>query len=337
MKEKNVFQNPLVMTLLALLCCALWGSATPFIKIGYELVLPERDVASTILFAGIRFFLAGVFTVIIFSIARRRFIYPKKENLGRVGIISIFQTIIQYIFFYLGLANTSGVKGTVISGGSVFFAILISSLIFRQEKLTVRKIVACIVGFAGIIVINFAGLEPTVNIGDVFVLLSTISLAISSVLIKRFSAHEDPVTISAYQFIVGGALMSIGALIAGGRVSLGDIRGILVLLYLALLSAVAYSVWGILLKFNPVSRVTVFTFMTPVFGVLLSLLLLTSEDSQVGPINLIITLVLVSLGIFILNYQKTKKEPEDGGEQVLVATEQQENKVLEAASADTEE
>ena len=80
-QKKNIFTNPLVITLCALLCCALWGSATPFIKIGYELVLPERDVASTILFAGIRFFLAGVFTVIIFSIARRRFIYPKKENL----------------------------------------------------------------------------------------------------------------------------------------------------------------------------------------------------------------------------------------------------------------
>lgn len=312
MKEKNIFSKPWCLTLLALLCCALWGSATPFIKIGYELVLPpERDVASTILFAGIRFTLAGILTIAIFSIARRKFLLPKKENLTRVGIISIFQTIVQYIFFYLGLANTSGVKGTVISGGSVFFAILISSLIFRQEKLTVKKIVACVVGFAGIVVVNLSGIEPNVNIGDIFVLLSTISLAVSSVLIKRFSAHEDPVVISGYQFILGGAVMCVGALCFGGKVFLGDIRGILVLLYLALLSAVAYSVWGILLKYNPVSRVTVFTFMTPVFGVLLSLLLLT-ENSTVKPINLILCLVLVCAGIFILNYQKEKKEEQRG-------------------------
>ena len=309
MKEKSIFSKPLVLTLLALLCCALWGSATPFIKIGYELVLPpERDVASTILFAGIRFTLAGILTVAIFSIARRKFLLPKKENLTRVGIVSIFQTIVQYIFFYLGLANTSGVKGTIISGGSVFFALLISALIFRQEKISIKKMVACVVGFAGIVVVNLSGLEPNVNIGDVFVLLSTVSLAVSSVLIKRYSQHEDPVVISGYQFILGGAVMCIGALCFGGRVYLNDLRGILVLLYLALLSAVAYSVWGILLKHNPVSRVTVFTFMTPVFGVLLSLLLLRSEDSTVDPINLILCLILVSAGIFILNYQGQKKE-----------------------------
>ena len=82
MKEKSIFSKPLVLTLLALLCCALWGSATPFIKIGYELVLPpERDVASTILFAGIRFTLAGILTVAIFSIARRKFLLPKKESI----------------------------------------------------------------------------------------------------------------------------------------------------------------------------------------------------------------------------------------------------------------
>ena len=308
MKENSIFSKPLVLTLLALLCCALWGSATPFIKIGYELVLPpERDVASTILFAGIRFTLAGILTIAIFSIGRRKFLYPKRENLGRVGIVSIFQTIIQYIFFYLGLANTSGVKGTVISGGSVFFALLISSLIFRQEKLNVKKLVACVVGFAGIVVVNLSGLELKVNIGDVFVLLSTVSLAISSVLIKRFSQHEDPVVISGYQFIGGGAVMSIGALLFGGKVNFSDIRGIFVLLYLALLSAVAYSVWGILLKYNPVSRVTVFTFMTPVFGVLLSVLLLKNENSTVEPLSLILCLILVCAGIFLLNYQKKEK------------------------------
>ena len=38
--KSSFFTNPLVLTLGALLCCALWGSATPFIKIGYELILP---------------------------------------------------------------------------------------------------------------------------------------------------------------------------------------------------------------------------------------------------------------------------------------------------------
>ncbi len=298
------FRHPLAITLIALLCCALWGSATPFIKTGYELLLPTQGhVPSIILFAGTRFLLAGMLTVAIFSIARRRFLYPRLENLGRVATVSAFQTVIQYVFFYIGLANTTGVKGTIASGSSTFFALLISALIFRQEKLTVKKIVACVLGFAGIIAVNLDGLTFVMNFyGDAFVIFSAISAAASSVLIKRFSKHEDPVTICGYQFMLGGAFMILVGLIAGGKMEVIHFTGILVLVYLAFLSAIAYSLWGILLKYNPVSKITVFNFSTPVFGTLLSLLMLEGEKN-VNPLNLILTLLLVSLGIFLLNYQ----------------------------------
>lgn len=305
MKFKATLTHPLFVTLAALLCCALWGSATPFIKIGYELLLPERNVASTILFAGVRFTCAGILTVLIYSIARRRVLYPKKENLWMVGSVSAFQTVIQYICFYLGLSLTSGVKGTLLSGCSAFFAILVSTLVFKMEKLTARQIVACAVGFSGMLLVNLTGLELTLNLGDVLVLLSAVSLAFSSVLMKRFSRFEDPVVLSGYQFILGGLVMSLGALAFGGRISITSPKAFFVLLYLALLSAVAYAVWGVLLQHNPVSRVTVFSFMTPVFGVLLSMLMLRSEESLVSPINLILALLLVSAGILILNYRRT--------------------------------
>lgn len=300
----RLLTNPVFLSLIALFCCALWGSATPFIKIGYALILPHGGVPSTILFAGIRFTLAGILTVLIYSIARRRFLFPRRQNLPRVLTVSAFQTVIQYIFFYIGLSNTTGVKGTIASGSGAFFAVLIASLIFRQEKLTAKKVVACVLGFAGIIVVNLEGLDLTMNFtGDVFVLFSAISYAVSSVLIKRFSSHEDPVVISGYQFIFGGLLMIAVGLAAGGHVDLSSGKGIATLIYLAFLSAAAYSLWGILLKYNPVSRVTVFNFMTPVFGVLFSHLLLT-EASEVEPLNLVAALVLICLGILLLNYRR---------------------------------
>ena len=201
--KSKIFSHPAYLVFGALLCCALWGSATPMIKKGYEFCLPDKDVPSTILFAGLRFFFAGVITVIIYSIARRKILYPAPKNLGKVGIVSLFQTIIQYVFFYVGLSNTTGVKGTVCSGSSVFMAIIVSCLIFKQEKLTVKKIVACLLGFGGILLINLNGLDFNMNFtGDVFVLFSAASLGISSVLIKKFSSSEDPVVISGYQFII---------------------------------------------------------------------------------------------------------------------------------------
>ncbi len=307
-KDKNIFQNPIVLTLLALLCCALWGSATPFIKTGYAL-MEVSGVPSTMLFAGMRFTLAGIITVAIYSIARRRVLYPKAANLPKVLTVSVFQTVVQYIFFYIGLANTSGVKGTIASGTSAFFCVLIASLIFRQEKLTFKKILACVLGFAGVVIVNLNGLELTMNLlGDGFVIFSAIASALSSVLMKRFSKDEDPVVISGYQFIVGGIFLVVLGLCMGGTVKLTELTGLLVLLYLAILSAVAYAVWGMLLKHNPVSRVSIFSFTTPIFGTLLSMIMLSGESTGTQPLNLVITLVLVSAGILLLNYQPKSKD-----------------------------
>ena len=305
-QTNNIFTNPIILTLSALLCCALWGSATPAIKTASALLIPVSGVPSTILFAGIRFFMAGIITIAIYSIARKKLLVFKKENLPRVLTVASFQTVIQYIFFYVGLTNTTGVKGTIASGSSAFFCVLIASLIFKQEKLTARKIIACILGLLGIIIINLQGLELTMNfLGDGFVILSTVAYSFSSVFMKRFSKYEDPVVLSGYQFIFGGAFMIILGLFLGGRVSLESTKGVIILVYLAFLSAVAYALWGMLLKHNPVSKVTIFSFTTPIFGTILSLLLLP-ENSGVDPLNLIITLLLVSGGILLLNYQNSK-------------------------------
>ena len=310
MKSNKIFTNPVFVTLAAIFCCALWGSATPFIKTGYRIMFPEGgpDLPSTILFACIRFALAGLLTVVIYSIARRKVLLPKRESLGIIGLVSVFQTIIQYFFFYVGLANTTGAKGTILSGSSSFFAIIISCIFFKQERLTVKKIIACIVGFAGIIAVNLNGLDFSMNLlGDAFVLFSGVSLGISSVLMKKFSGREDPVVISGYQFMLGGAVMAVVGFAFGGRVDLSSPVGVLVLVYLSALSAVAYALWGVLLKHNPVSKVTIFSFTTPVFGVILTKLMLPDE-SQIHIANLLISLVLVALGVFILNYVPRQKK-----------------------------
>jgi drug/metabolite transporter (DMT)-like permease len=274
---------------------------------GSAAMIPVSGVPSTILFAGMRFTAAGIITLAIYSISRRKILIPKLKNVPKILTVSAFQTVIQYLFFYVGLTYTSGVKGTILSGSSAFFCVLIACLIFRQEKLTARKIVACILGFAGIVIVNLNGLELTFNfLGDGFVILSTVSLAFSSVFMKLFSKYEEPVLISGYQFVIGGIFMILVGIIFGGKVVISDLRSAAIFIYLAALSAVAYAVWGLLLKHNPVSRVTIFSFSTPIFGTVLSTLML-DEASNTGIINLIITLILVSLGIFLLNFQPNKK------------------------------
>lgn len=294
-----------VVWLGALICCALWGSAFPCIKIGYQLFeIGASDTAAQILFAGCRFTLAGILTVVLGSIAEKKILYPKREAMGPVLVLSALQTVLQYLFFYIGLAHTSGVKASVIEAVNVFVAILVASMLFRQEKLTVRKMAGCAVGFAGVILINLSGVNFQMSFqGEGFIMLSTIAYAFSSVFLKRFSVKHNPVMLSGYQFIVGGVVMIFAGLLMGGRIHAVSVPAAGLLLYLALLSAVAYSLWGILLKYNPVSKVAVFGFMNPVFGVLLSALLLGEHEQATGLMS-IVSLILVCIGIYVVNCEK---------------------------------
>ncbi len=294
----------------ALLCCLLWGSAFPFVKIGYRLFeINSGDTASQILFAGLRFVLAGVLAVILGSISEKRILFPEKKAAKEIIWLSLLQTILQYFFFYMGLAHTSGVKSSIIEAVNVFVAVLVASLLFKQEKLTVKKMAGCLVGFAGVVLINLNGMNFHMSLnGEGAILLSTVAYAFSSVFLKKFSGKFHPVMLSGYQFILGGAVLALAGACLGGRIHTISLPAAGLLIYLALVSAVAYSLWGILLKYNPVSKVAVFGFMNPVFGVLLSALLLGETEQAAGILSLI-SLLLVCAGIYVVNMpEKGSKE-----------------------------
>ncbi len=307
--EEKLKKNS-VVCLLAMFCCILWGSAFPFIKIGYKLFdIPAADTASQILFAGMRFTLAGILAWVFGSVINKKPLLPERCAYGKIALLSLFQTILQYLFFYVGLANTTGVKSSIIKGANVFICILFSSLIFRLEKLTKKKIIGCILGMAGVVIINLAGNTIDMNVsflGEGFIALSMLANAMSSVLVKIFSKKHNPVMLSSLQFTLGGIVMIICGLLFGGKLTVITGKGICILLYLAMLSAVAYSVWSVLLKHNPVSKISVFGFMTPVFGVILSALFL-GETEQAFSLNAVIALVLICIGIIIVN-KKNEKE-----------------------------
>lgn len=313
MEKKNRMQSTFVVWLGALICCALWGSAFPCIKIGYQMFeIPQDAVATQILFAGLRFTLAGILVILIGSVLSGNLLKINRQNAPKILKLSLLQTVLQYLFFYIGLANTTGVKASIIEGINVFIAIFVASLIFRQEKLTMGKLAGCLIGFAGVVLVNLNGngLDMSFHLnGEGFIFLSTVAYAFSSVYLKRYSKTENPVLLSGWQFISGGLVMTIMGLLMGGKITKVTAAGIAMLFYLACISAVAYSLWGILLKYNPVSRVAVFGFMNPVFGVILSAFLL-GEREQASGIKSIIALILVSIGIYITAKVKEEKVEE---------------------------
>ncbi|MBR0430385.1 MAG: DMT family transporter [Lachnospiraceae bacterium] len=303
MQKKDLLKNRGIVLLLAVLCCLLWGSAFPVIKIGYRILgIASANATSQILFAGVRFFLAGILAIVLGSILQKKFLFPAKTSWSMIGTLSLFQTVLQYLFFYLGLAHASGVNASIINGVNTFFAILLATLARKQERLTSGKLLGCILGTAGVVFVSVSGAGMgggfALN-GEGFIVVASVSYAISSVMMKEYALWENPVTLSGYQFLVGGAVMMMIGGIAGGNLGSISAQGLLLILYLALVSSVAYSIWGVLLKYNPVSSVAIYGFTTPIFGAMLSAVFL-GEWSSVT-IRHVIALALVSIGIYIVN------------------------------------
>ena len=92
--------------------------------------------------------------------------------------------------------------------------------------MTTRKAVGCVVGFAGVLLVNLGGSTAggmSFSLGgEGLVFLSTISAAVSSNLSKRYSREHDPVLISGWQFVIGGATLLVLGLAMGGRVAPAD-------------------------------------------------------------------------------------------------------------------
>ena len=307
-KNKSLLEKPTIVVIVAVLCCLLWGSAFPCIKLGYQLFdIPSGDSSSQILFASIRFTLAGILVILAGSMMQGKILKPSKTAIPKVLKLCMFQTVLQYIFFYIGLAHITGVKGSIVNAVNVFFTILVSCLLFRLEKLDRQKLIGCIIGFAGVIIVNLGGefdMSFTI-LGDGFLMISAFAYALSSVLIKIYGKDENPVMLSGYQFAAGGLIMILAGVAMGGRLNAVTFQGILLLLYMAFISAGSYTLWSLLLKYNPVSKVAVFGFCTPIFGVILSAVILGESTSF--QLKTLIALMFVCVGIIIVNYKKKQE------------------------------
>ena len=320
MKEiRNTFWTRLPAVIgFTFIACFLWGSAFPCIKIGYRLFgIPAGDSASQLLFAGIRFFLAGLMVIGVASFQKKKFAAPSAAGIPKVLILALLQTAGQYFFFYIGLAHASGVSSSIIEGANTFFCILVAAFVFRSERINIRKMLGCAVGFLGVVLIQLpdGGMDIHFSlVGEGFVLFSTVLAAFSSSYIKKVGQREDPMVMSGWQFFAGGLMLAAGGFFAGGRISPAaageqQAAAILLLFYMAFISATAYTIWSMLLKYNPVSRISVFSFINPMFGVLLSALLL-GEGGRAFSLTGILALILVCLGIVIVNMGQNQKTPE---------------------------
>ena len=297
---------PVKAVFAAIFCNILFGSAFPMIKLGYEFFGISDDVFSKILYAGIRFFIAGIIVFIIDSVKGKKIAAVGKNNLLNVVLLGLTYTFLQYIFFYVGLSNTTGASGSVVNSASAFVAIILAHFIYPDDNLNFKKIAGCILGFSGVALACFAGGEISsfrFN-GEGFIVVAGLFFVIGSVINKKASRFNGSFTVTAYNLLIGGFFLIVTGLLGyNGEIKL-SFGGVLVLLYLVLVSSVGVTIWSTLLKSYPIGKLSVYNFIIPVSGTLLSGIFL---QENIFIWQYMLALILVSAGILTVNYISDRK------------------------------
>ncbi|WP_352420561.1 DMT family transporter [Proteiniborus sp.] len=303
MRDKNeaIFTKTYMVMILGLISCFLWGSAFPSVKIGYQLFgIGANDTFEKIVFAGYRFFLSSIM-IFVFCIITGRSLKIQKEDTYKVGFLGLIQTALQYVFFYIGLSNTSGTKGSILAATTTFFSVILAHFFYAEDKLSIKRIVGVILGFIGVAVVNLkggafqGGFKLT---GEGFIIISSLVGALAGIYTKKIAKNISPFMISSYQLFIGSVVLMLAGSLGGGNGLNFTLKGSILLLYLGFISAAAFSLWTILLKYNGVGKVSIYKFSVPLFGVFLSYIFL---GERLLGINVILGVIFVSSGIILIN------------------------------------
>lgn len=301
-KMQTFFTKRSNIILCAIICTFLWGSAFPSVKIGYELFsIASEDAFSKLVYAGLRFSIAGLMTLLISMFLNKKLCFPRKNAISAMLALAVIQTFLQYVFYYLGLANTTGVKGAILSSTNAIFIVLLAHFFCKGEKITKKKLFGCAIGFVGVLLVNLSSGSLDLSFsfsGDGYIVLSALFFAIGSVISKHLPQDADSTSITGWQLLIGGLLLLLVGYLGGGGILHVTLSGVLLLLYSAFISAAAFTLWLFLMRYNPAGKIAIYSFLTPIFGTTLSGIFLGEEFLTW---NNALALLCVCLGIYFVN------------------------------------
>ena len=305
MNQHPFFSDRRVVILLASFCCLLWGSAYPAIKNGYAMFgIAAADIPSKMLFAGYRFVFAGLVLLALAILTRRNVFILNLRNFLSTSLLGLTQTSLQYVFFYIGLAYTTGVKSSIMNATGTFFSVLLAHFIYRYDRLNMNKVAGCLIGFVGVMAVNFSPdlLDFSFTLlGEGFVVIAAFILSAATIYGKKLSQTMDSVVLTGYQLSIGGLALVLAGYGTGGVLTGFTLQSTALMAYMVLLSSASFALWTVLLKYNRVGLVTVFNFLIPVFGAVLSAIFL---GESILEWKNVLALLLVCGGIWLVTRER---------------------------------
>ena len=303
MNKTSIFQRPVWVVVFALTAAIAWGWAYPLIKLGMNEfgILPDMT-GSKMLFAGIRFFISGLIILAIAKPTGRKFGVRKTADWWFIMLFSLLNTTLHYAFFYFGLSHNAGARSAILNSMSVFTVVIFACMFFKSDRMTMRKAIGCVIGFVGILALNLGGKDSGrfTLLGDGMIILNALCGASASLLTRGLSKRVDVFVGTGYSLNIGGALLVLPGLAAGGTLPVVNITGLVIMILLIAISTVGFSLYNKLLSCNPVGKVAIFNSLIPVVGAVTSCLCLGETFYW----KYVVAGALATAGIYIINKGK---------------------------------
>lgn len=255
-----------------------------------------------ILFAGIRFLFAGILVCVFCHLRKKKLELDNKKDFLWLIFLAIVNITFHYMFAYIGLGYNASARSTILDSMGGFFLIILSTLIFSDDKMSAPKMLGCLLGISGIVAIN---IQPGANFfenitfrGDGMILLNACCAAIGGVITRVASKKMNMMMATGQSMMIGGTLLlAIGMVIGTDSLWSVSLKGIIVLIVLILISAVCFAIYNELLAYHPISKVAIYNALIPVLGVIFSALLLNEELKW----QYFISVMMVAGGIYLVN------------------------------------
>ncbi len=302
-KEKSIFQRPVWVSVFALTAAVVWGWAYPLIKLGFaEFHITSDMSGSKMLFAGIRFFLSGLIILAVARKANRNFTVRKSLDWLYILLFALLNTTLHYAFFYFGLSHSDGARAAILNSLGVFSVVILACLFFKSDRMTVKKILGCVIGFAGILALNIDGEKSGqfTWLGDGMIILNALCSAFAALMTRGLNKRVDVFVGTGYGLSLGGALLIVPGLLFGGTLPVITLWGIVILLLLISISTIGFTLYNKLLTCNPVGKVAIYNSLIPVIGAVSSCLCLSEPFYW----KYVVAGGLATIGIYIINKQK---------------------------------
>ena len=297
MKEKQRINFiPILLALVVMLC---WGSLYPVVKLGYEkLEINTAYYPNLLYFAGVRFTVSGAVIVLLLGVKNKTVptVKTKKEWLG-IALVALFSVMLNYSLAFYGLSIVASSKTALLKQAGALIFIVISALLFKEDKMTVGKAIGAVLGLGSIIILNINQLGFSLGFGETVIVVSSFCTVTASVICKKMLKGTDSIVITGYSQLFGGVILLAIGFACGGEMRMAQFGDYLLFGYMVVATCASYMIWYTIVQKYELSKLFITKLSEPVFAAIIGAIILKEDLLQwhyIGAFLCIATAVIIS-------------------------------------------